>query len=111
MSNKALVVQDSQSQSFNFNEFMLARNLTAEYCSSGASALSAFKAGRYKCVLVSMDMQSVNPLVLIEELRQAESVFGLKPTQILVVANKHQPTQTDIVKLKINGQIRSHHIA
>lgn len=110
MNNKALVIQDSQNHLFNCSDFMSVRNLTAEFCSSGNSALSAFKARRYKCVLVSMDMQHENPLGIIRELRGAELALGLDPTQILIVSSKRQPSQADMVKLKISGHIRSHHL-
>ena len=110
MNNKALVIQDNQSQLFNCNDFMSVRNLTAEFCSSGSSALSAFQVKRYKCVLVSMDMQHENPLSIIRELRATEVTRGLRPTQILVISSARQPTQTEIEKLKINGQIRPHHM-
>ena len=110
MNNKALVIQDNQSQLFNCNDFMTVRNLTAEFCSSRSSALSAFQVKRYKCVLVSMDMQHENPLSIIRELRATEAAYGLHPTQILVISSSRQPTQTDIAKLRISGQIRPHHM-
>jgi PleD family two-component response regulator len=110
MNNKALVIQDNQSQFFNCNDFMNVRNLTAEFCHSGPCALSAFQTKRYKCVLVSMDLQYENPLSIIRELRATEATHGLRPTQILVISSSRQPTKTDIDKLQINGQIRPHHM-
>lgn len=108
MENKVLVTQDSQNQSFDCNAFMSERNLVAEYCSTGARALSSFKTQRYRCVLVSMDIQNEDPLAIIQELRSTEIALGLPTTQILVVYKTRQPTQPEITKFNIGGQIRSH---
>lgn len=110
MKNKALVIQDSQTQSFDDNAFMAARNLVAEYCSSGSVALSAIKLVRYRCVVVSMDMVREDPIEIIGALRGAENELGLSPTQILVACKTRQPTQLEIIKFNISAQIRSHHL-
>lgn len=111
MKNKALVIQDSQNQSFDCNDFLATRNLVAEYCSTVSGALSAFKTERYRCVVVSMDMESEDPLEIIHELRCAEMALGLSPTQILVAGKMRQPTQSEIKKLNISAQIRSHRMS
>ncbi|MDO8413985.1 MAG: hypothetical protein Q7S51_09385 [Gallionellaceae bacterium] len=108
MAHKALVIQDSQNQSFDCNAFMSERNLVPEYCSTGVRALSSFKTKRYRCVVVSMDIQNEDPLAIIRELRSAEIALGLSTTQILVVYKKRQPTQPEITKFNIGGQIRLH---
>lgn len=111
MKNQALVIQDSQNQSFDCRDFMGARNLIAEHCTTGSSALSAFKSKRYKCVVVSMDMEWEDPLAIISGLRSAEIVLGLSPTQILVAGKMRQPTQSEIARFNISAQIRSHRMS
>lgn len=111
MSNKALVIQDSQFQSFDSNAFMHERNLVADYCSTGSSALSAFKNKRYRCVVMSMDLPNEDPLAIIKDLRSAETSLGLPPTQILVAYKMRSPTQFEITEFNICGQIRSHRIS
>lgn len=110
MENKALVIQDSQNQSFDCNAFMSERNLVAEYYSTRAGALSAFKTRRYRLLVVSMDLQNEDPLAIIRDLRSAETALGLRPALILVVCKMRQPTQSEITKFNIGGQIRSHRL-
>lgn len=110
MNNKALVIQDSQTTSFDDNTFMTSRNLVAEYCSTGSSALSAITTTRYRCVVVSMDMQREDPIAIIGALRDAENTLGLSPTQILVTGRVRQPTQSEMTKFNISAQIWSHHL-
>lgn len=111
MKYKALVIQDGQNQSFDYDGFMATRNLVAEYCSTGSGALTAFKTERYRCVVVSMEMEREDPLEIIRELRCTEQALGLSPTQILVLGRMRQPTQAEIMKLKISGLIRSHQLS
>ncbi len=111
MSNKALVIQDTQFPSFDCNAFMQERNLVADYCSNGSSALSAFKNKRYRCVVMSMDLQNEDPLAIIKDMRSAEVTLGLPPTQILVAYKMRSPTQSEITEFNIFGQIRSHRIS
>ena len=108
MTNRALVIQESQIQSFDDDAFMTARNLVAEYCNTGSAALYAIKSVRYRCVVVSMDMQRENPIEIIDALRHAENESGLSPTQILVAGKTCQLTQSEIVKFNISAQIRLH---
>ncbi len=108
MTNRALVIQESQIQSFNNEAFFAARNLVAEYCNSSAAALSALQLVRYRCVLVSTDMKWENPVAIICALRHAEKEFGLTPTQIVVIGKSHLFTQAEMSKLKISAQIHSH---
>ncbi len=111
MENKALVIQDSQNQSFDCNAFMSERNLVAEYYSTGARALSSFRTQRYRCVVVSMDIQDEDPLAIIRDLRSAEIALGLRPTQIFVVCKMRQPTQSEITKFNIGGRIWLHRMS
>jgi ActR/RegA family two-component response regulator len=108
MNDKALVIQDSHSQVFDCDAFMNERNLIAEYCCSRLSALSAFKSKRYRCVVMSMDMQNDDPLAIIQDLRNTETKLGLPKTQLLVTYKMRQPTQSEISQFNISGQIRSH---
>ncbi|MGZ8261817.1 MAG: hypothetical protein ACXW11_10895 [Methylotenera sp.] len=110
MKNKALVIQDIHNQSIDVNAFMTIRNLVAEYCSTGSGALSAIKTKRYRCVVVSMDMQREDPLEIIGSLRSAENELGLSPNQIFILSGSRQPTHAEMVEFSINGQIRSHHL-
>lgn len=110
MRNKALVIQDNQTESFDENAFMTARNLVAEYCSTVTLALSAIKTARYRCVVVSMDMVREDPIEIIGALRCAENELGLSPTQILVAGHSRQPTFDEMEKFNISAQIRSHHL-
>jgi PleD family two-component response regulator len=110
MKNKALVIQDSEEASFDLIGFMDARNLEVEYCSSATTALSAIKTAHYQCVMVSMDMLGEDPLEIISALRRTEEALNLPANQILILSDEHQPSHADIVKLHINGQIRSHQL-
>lgn len=110
MMNKALVIQNSQSQSFDCNAFLSERNLVAEYYSTRSGALSAFKTRRYRLLAVSMDLQNEDPLAIIRDLRSAEIVCDLPPTLILVVCKMRQPTQSEVMKFNIGGQIRLHRL-
>jgi PleD family two-component response regulator len=110
MENKALVIHDSQNQSFDCNAFMNERNLVPEYYSTGARALFAFRIKRYRCVVVPMDMQYEDPLETIRGLRSIEIELGLPSTKILVVYKTRQPTQREILEFNIGGQIRSNRI-
>lgn len=110
MNNRALVIQDTQTSSFDDDTFMTSRNLIAEYCSTESSALSAIASARYRCVVVSMDMQREDPIAIIGALRNAENTLGLSPTQILVAGRARQPTQSELAKFNISAQIRSHHL-
>lgn len=47
MTNKVMVIQDSQNQSFDSNAFTSSRNMVADHCSTKSVALSAFKTNRY----------------------------------------------------------------
>jgi len=110
MKNNALVIQDSQNPAFDYSAFMTERNFIADYCNTGSKALSAFQNKRYRCVVVYMDMQNEDPLAIINDLRSTEAAMGLPPTQILVVCKIRQPTQIEIEKFNIGGQIRSHRL-
>jgi ActR/RegA family two-component response regulator len=110
MPNKALVIQENHHQAFDDDAFMQARNLKAEYCSSRVDALHAIQSNRYRCVVVSMDMQKENPLEIIGALRDAEADSGLSPMLIIVVGRDCQLTQSEIGRLNISAQIRSHHL-
>ena len=106
MSNRALVIQDSQNQSFDCDAFMHERNLVADCCSTRSSALSAFKSKRYRCVVMSMDMERDDPLAIIQDLRSTETMLGLPATQLLVAYTMRPPTQSEITQFNIGGQIR-----
>jgi PleD family two-component response regulator len=110
MSNKVLVIQETQTPSFDDEAFVTSRNLIAEYCSTESSALSAITNARYRCVVVSMDMQREDPIAIISALRGAENTLGLSPTQILVAGKARQPTQSELAKFNISAHIRSHHL-
>lgn len=110
MPNKALVIQDSHHQAFDDDAFMQVRNLKAEYCSSKVDAVAAIKSNRYRCVVVSIDMQRENPLEIIDALRDAETDSGLSPMPIIVVGRDRQLTQSEIGRLNISAQIRAHHL-
>jgi ActR/RegA family two-component response regulator len=110
MKNKALVIQNIQSQTFDANAFMTARNLVADYCSTGSGALSAIKTTQYRCVVVSMDIAREDPIEIIGALRGAEHELGLSPTQILVVSGPRQPTSAEMAKFNISAQIRPHQL-
>ena len=110
MKNKALIIQDIQTQSFDDKAFTATRNLVTEYCYTGSAALSAIKTVRYRCVVVSMDMVREDPIEIIGALRDAEDELGLSPTQILVAGKTRQLTQLEITKFNISAQIRSHHL-
>ncbi len=104
------MIQDNHHQTFDNDAFMQARNLKAEYCNSGTDALHAIKSHRYRCILVSMDMQKENPVEIIGALRHAENTSGLSPTPIIVAGKDFKLTQSDIGRLNISAQIRSHHL-
>ncbi len=108
--NRALVIQESQTQSFDDDAFMTTRNLVAEYCNSSAAALYAIKSVRYRCIVISMDMQRENPIEIIGALRDAENESGIAPTQILVAGKTLQLTRAEMSKFNISAQIRSHHL-
>ena len=110
MINKALIIQDIQSQSFDDISFTAARNLVTEYCYTRTEALTAIKSAQYRCVIVSMDMIREDPVEIIGALRDAESELGLTPNQILVTGRALQLTQIEMAKLNISAQIRSHHL-
>lgn len=110
MTNKALVIQDNQTQVFDIDAFMAVRNLKAEYCFSGSDALRATQANRYRCIVVSTDMQRENPIDIIGALRHAETGAGLSSTQIIVAGKLRELTQSEIVKFNISAQIRPHHL-
>lgn len=111
MKLKALVIQDSPGQEFDYDHFMMARNLYVEYCATGECALTALKSTQYRCVLVSLDMEREDPLGIIDALRSAEMALGLSPTQIVVAGKKRQLTQIEITKLNISGHIRVHQMS
>jgi len=110
MTNKALVIQNIQSLTFDANSFMSTRNLVAEYCYTRLSALSAIKTKRYRCVVVSMDMVREDPIEIISSLRHVETELGLSPTQILVVSGPRQATHAEMAQFNISAQIRSHQL-
>lgn len=110
MTNKALVVQDSQNQVFDIDGFMAVRNLTAEYCHTCIDALHAIKSTRYRCVVVSTDMQRESPIEIIRALRKFEIETGLSPIPILVAGKMRPLTQSEIGRLNISAQIHSHHL-
>lgn len=110
MNNKALIIQDIQTQSFDDNTFTASRNLETEYCYTGSAALSAIKKARYRCVVVSMDMVREDPIEIIGALRGAEYELGLSPNQILVASKTRQLTHLEMTKFNISAQIRSHHL-
>ena len=110
MTNRALIIQDFQTQSFDDSAFMTARNLVAEYCSSVSVALSSIKKVRYRCVVVSMDMLREDPIEIIGSLRNAEKELGLQPTQLLVAGRTRHPTNAEMEKFNISAHIRYHHL-
>ncbi|HYN55254.1 MAG TPA: hypothetical protein VES38_11190 [Methylotenera sp.] len=110
MTNKALVIQDSQNQVFDIDAFMAVRNLTAEYCHTCTDALHAIKSTRYRCVVVSIDMQRENPVEIIRALRNFENETGLSPIPILVAGKTRPLTQSEIGRLNISAQIHSHNL-
>jgi hypothetical protein len=115
MTNRALLVRDIQTPSFDDSEFMVARNLVAEYCSTELAALSSIKKVRYRCVVVSMDMLKEDPMAIIGSLRDAEKEFGLHPAQLLVAGlaagQSRQPTSAEMAKFNISAHIRFHHLS
>ncbi|MGZ8270807.1 MAG: hypothetical protein ACXW1T_06345 [Methylophilus sp.] len=108
--NKALVIQDSQNHVFDIDAFMAVRNLTAEYCYTCTDALHALQSTRYRCVVVSTDMQKENPVEIIGALRNFENKTGLSPILILVVGKTRLLMQSEIGRLNISAQIHSHYL-
>lgn len=111
MTNKVMVIQDLQNKTFDSEAFTSSRNLVVEHCTTQSGALSAFQKNRYRCVVVSIDMENEDPLAIIGALRNIETALGLSPTQILVASRLRQLTQSEIRKFNIGGQIRSHRMS
>jgi ActR/RegA family two-component response regulator len=110
MTNKALVILDTQNQPFDIDAFMVVRNLMAEYCHTCSDALHAIKSTRYRCIVVSTDMQKENPVEIIRALRNFENETGLSPMPILAAGKTRLLTQSEIGRLNISAQIHSHHL-
>jgi len=110
MKNKALIIQDIDSQPFESNALTVTRDLVREYCYTRHKALSAIQSTQYQCVVVSMDMEYENPLGIIEIIRVAENKFGLTPNLILVVGRALKLTQLEMAKFNIVAQILLHHL-
>ena len=89
---------------------MAVRNLIAEYCNNCTDALHAIKSTRYRCVVVSTDMQRESPIEIIGALRDFENETGLSPIPIVVAGKTRILAQSEIGRLNISAQIHSHHL-
>jgi PleD family two-component response regulator len=105
---KALLILDSDCDQNEFKSFLDDRNIIPDTHTTGRGALTAFKASRYRYVIVSMELEREDPLEIISHLRLSEQEQGLPPTLLLVAGQHRQPSVSELKKYNICGVIRSH---
>jgi len=108
MTQTALVITDMNGEENDFRTFLATRNIKADAHHKASTAFEAFRTGRYRYVLVSMDNLHENPIEIMAKLRRIETELGLQPASLLAGGYHRQPSSTEMKKYQVCGLIRFH---